>query len=367
MNLLTLPLDMVREVMEYLPYPYIKVLEQAGVPINWTQRLQRLILATPFGGAVDSLRKYRPRESDEQLFAFVDSIQSSPYATIHMVYADQDFRTEGMEYLDDDADIAQYEETIDYIENLSDDDYLLLQIKEIPLSLLRPGDLIENTDESGYRSGGVSMIDRENGQVVSVPLNTDWDDYGSPATRFTYPTYPVDYWDYNQMKSTGQGAESYCHTDESYFVALDPNVKVISTYVSLPVQLAKKVMYIDPRKYPQGIIPPSATIPIHLYSTFEREGKRYLLLGKISQWSQLGLLGPPGQTFGQSGQHDLFETREWLGPALLLSRRPGGVNAVIRAIPTKIRFEDQVVIDGPVAMWLQERVPHDEVAGASQF
>jgi len=187
--------------------------------------------------------------------------------------------------------------------------------------------------------------------VVSVNLNTEWDDYGSPAMRFTYPTYPVDYWDYSKMESVDRSTDSYWHMGNTYPVALDPEVKVTSTYVSLPTNSAKEIMYINSKKYPQGI---PETIQILLYSTFDHNDKKYLILGPISEWSELGLPGPPSDRSEEI----------WLGSTLPLNQRSGGMNAVSRPVPvSQIESDLQVAIDSPMAIWLQERVPHDNVVG----
>ena len=57
---------------------------------------------------------------------------------------------------------------------------------------MKRGDIIENIDESGYRSQGVYMWD---GKRV-IHQNHDWDDYGSPSQEFLLLTeFPPGYWD----------------------------------------------------------------------------------------------------------------------------------------------------------------------------
>lgn len=56
---------------------------------------------------------------------------------------------------------------------------------------LKRGDIIEDIDESGYRSDGVYMYDGS--EVISQ--NYDYDSYGSPSTEFKAITeFPPDYW-----------------------------------------------------------------------------------------------------------------------------------------------------------------------------
>lgn len=59
------------------------------------------------------------------------------------------------------------------------------------LKHFRRGDILEFTNYSGYRSQGVFMWD---GEKV-IDQNTEYDDYGSPAKCFSYPEFPLDYWD----------------------------------------------------------------------------------------------------------------------------------------------------------------------------
>ncbi len=57
---------------------------------------------------------------------------------------------------------------------------------------IKRGDIIENISQSGYRSDGVNMYD---GEKV-IDQNYEWDDYGSPSTKFKVITeFPPTYWD----------------------------------------------------------------------------------------------------------------------------------------------------------------------------
>ena len=57
---------------------------------------------------------------------------------------------------------------------------------------LRRGDILENVDDSGYRSEGVYMW---NGTDI-IRQNTEYDDYGSPAKEFKVITqFPPNYWE----------------------------------------------------------------------------------------------------------------------------------------------------------------------------
>ncbi len=56
---------------------------------------------------------------------------------------------------------------------------------------LRSGDILENVEDSGYRSEGIYMW---NGTDV-IRQNTEYDDYGSPAKEFKVITqFPPNYW-----------------------------------------------------------------------------------------------------------------------------------------------------------------------------
>jgi len=56
---------------------------------------------------------------------------------------------------------------------------------------LRRGDIIENIEKSGYRSEGICMYDGEH----IIPLNYEFDDYGSPSDTFiVFKDFLPDYW-----------------------------------------------------------------------------------------------------------------------------------------------------------------------------
>jgi hypothetical protein len=56
---------------------------------------------------------------------------------------------------------------------------------------LRKGDIIENIEQSGYRSEGICMYDGEH----IIPLNYEADDYGSPSDTFiVFKDFLPDYW-----------------------------------------------------------------------------------------------------------------------------------------------------------------------------
>ena len=77
------------------------------------------------------------------------------------------------------------------------------------------GDIIENVNESGYRSQGVWMWDGKN----IIEQNTDWDDYGSPSKEFKIITeFPPGYWDRVYGEENGLTVKKWCRIDaESQF------------------------------------------------------------------------------------------------------------------------------------------------------
>lgn len=50
--------------------------------------------------------------------------------------------------------------------------------------VIKRGDLVENSFESGYRSTGVHCIDLINGKFEIIPLDYSYDDYGSVPIVF---------------------------------------------------------------------------------------------------------------------------------------------------------------------------------------
>ena len=71
------------------------------------------------------------------------------------------------------------------------------------MDVLERGDIIENIDESGYRSDGVYFFDGK--EIIDQSRRID--DYGEPATEFAAPwEFTPDYW------GSGEGAPSPEHT-----------------------------------------------------------------------------------------------------------------------------------------------------------
>ena len=77
------------------------------------------------------------------------------------------------------------------------------------------GDLIEDCNESGYRSNGVYIIgkkkDESGKEKLSVfPLDSEADDYGHVGRNFSLgppPNFPINYWEDANFK------KAYWHTD----------------------------------------------------------------------------------------------------------------------------------------------------------
>lgn len=93
---------------------------------------------------------------------------------------------------------------------------------------VKRGDIIENIDESGYRSEGVYMVDIVDDKVMIIYLENSADDYGSPSKNFEgISQFPLDYWDYSKITINNRWvperkyAESYWH-DDNVPVAIYP-------------------------------------------------------------------------------------------------------------------------------------------------
>jgi hypothetical protein len=93
-------------------------------------------------------------------------------------------------------------------------------------SHLKAGDIIENLAESGYRSQGVYMYAGKN----IIPLNYDYDDYGSVSTQFlVFKDFPPNYWSpwsdllVNDTYQPGGKSQAYWH-GESGEPVIDKNV-----------------------------------------------------------------------------------------------------------------------------------------------
>jgi hypothetical protein len=109
---------------------------------------------------------------------------------------------------------------------------------------MKRGDIIENINDTGYRSCGSYMY---NGEEV-IERNFEYDDYGSPSIEFKLITeFAPGYWDQSlneQMLNTiawekGAETEFYWHDDNTPCVA-DP----IALNLATSVNNAVKVDYI---------------------------------------------------------------------------------------------------------------------------
>jgi hypothetical protein len=275
-NLLTeLPSELLELILNGLPYNKIVYLEeQFKIKVPWRSLLKMMLART--GNTIEELIGYVKREawSDKSLFEYVDRVQNSPYATIHTVYAN-------WEAWQREQEVSGSNDVILKDQFETAEEYLRYQMKKIPKALLRSGDMIENMAESGYLSDGVSMIDFEDGEVAIVPLNYELDDYGSPAKRFTYPTYSIDYWDYDKMRVIGDQPNSYWHAG-GYDVAIDPSIVVRTVYIEIvcvmdPAFIEANYSRIDPLNNNEGM-------PI--YSTFTANGQPHLVL-RNSGWNRI--------------------------------------------------------------------------------
>lgn len=122
-----------------------------------------------------------------------DVMLENKYATLHVVRSDENVTSDRNATLEDILDS-------------------ILTNKSLKSFLVRQGDIIENLNESGYRSDGRYMLDIIDNEIKIISLNYDIDDYGSPNERFTYPDFPADYWNDNKLKVIGGKPKSYWHS-----------------------------------------------------------------------------------------------------------------------------------------------------------
>ena len=106
------------------------------------------------------------------------------------------------------------------IEKLGDSD-----LREV-IEDVRYGDLIENTDKSGYRSSGISVVgfssDKKKLELQSLDYNIDM--YGLVGQGFSLgPNYPVGYWSgaldahaRSEIKRTGNDTKPYAYWNKFY-------------------------------------------------------------------------------------------------------------------------------------------------------
>ena len=107
----------------------------------------------------------------------------------------------------------------------SNQEYIMTHHPEI-IQGSRHGDMLENTNISGYRSEGVYMVSKtpESGFKV-IDLDYDYDDYGGPSHEFSVITdFPLDYWHYDHMNVRGGEVQSYWHCgDHEQYMYFDGN------------------------------------------------------------------------------------------------------------------------------------------------
>jgi hypothetical protein len=148
------------------------------------------------------------------------------YATVHLLSLGENFElTDAFEYVGDEESkrkkvtkklVEKYSKlgklkSFRYIasgqntENAVyyDGNFILEDIEDIYPGLtdqLKRGDIIENVDQSGYRSEGVYMIDLIGGKFIMVSQNFDVDEYGTPNKNFIgLEEFPLNFWDDNNI------------------------------------------------------------------------------------------------------------------------------------------------------------------------
>ena len=78
------------------------------------------------------------------------------------------------------------------------------------IKAMKRGDIIENINESGYRSNGIRFF---NGEKI-IDQNTTIDDYGSPPIEFkVISEFSVGYWTYGPYGSKEDHKAAYVNND----------------------------------------------------------------------------------------------------------------------------------------------------------
>jgi hypothetical protein len=152
-------------------------------------------------------------------------------ATVHLVsldikkyintVSDRDYYREQYNRLNKYGDWNMMSPMIDRVLN-SETDFDVLHITDIEdkypelVPMMKRGDLIENVNESGYRTDGVYCYDGED----IVYLNKRYDDYGDPSSSFQLiKEFPPGYWDnpaINNKFEPTYDSNFYWHCDYAY-------------------------------------------------------------------------------------------------------------------------------------------------------
>lgn len=83
--------------------------------------------------------------------------------------------------------------------------------KKLDIDIVKRGDIVENTNESGYRTQGVYFVDEVGENISIISPYDEYDDYGTvPVVFHAISEFPLDYWEWDQDKY-----EFYWHSEPS--------------------------------------------------------------------------------------------------------------------------------------------------------
>lgn len=174
---------------------------------------------------------------------YIKPIYSNKYATLFTI----SFGLEGYDF--EDVDENKQKQVIKKLK------YLLPYIKR--------GDIIEDTDISGYRSTGVNLVDIIDGKIQLMGVSTEADDYGHVEESFKGITeFPLDYWNYDKMNyiEIEGDSESNWHSSGLCTVSIETR--------SIINKITDKTLYVNNDNNIEMISFKYKNIIYYIYSTF---------------------------------------------------------------------------------------------------
>lgn len=119
------------------------------------------------------------------------------------------------------ADFDTWEEFYNYVNYMINTRVNIFSLRNLDFSILKNGDLVENTNESGYRMDGVFIVNNEKlEELIDYP-----DDYGTIPEKFkVISDFPISYWhdSYNNLNKF----ESYWHNSYVWFDPTEIGLKI---------------------------------------------------------------------------------------------------------------------------------------------
>lgn len=119
------------------------------------------------------------------------------------------------------ADFDTWEEFYNYVNYMINTRVNIFSLRNLDFSILKNGDLVENTNESGNRMDGVFIVNNEKlEELIDYP-----DDYGTIPEKFkVISEFPVSYWhdSYNNLNKF----ESYWHNSYVWFDPTEIGLKI---------------------------------------------------------------------------------------------------------------------------------------------